>query len=102
MLGVQGTNPNSAYMAATYFEYHGIEPGAYYGLEYRRVSNIRSWSGSPGPVVMRGDLLPEGRVFESHSLSKLQCLFKKTKINEKSRGCPFKNTCFELTRKTSV
>ena len=42
MLGVQGTNPNTAatYMAATYFEYHGIEPGAYYGLEYRRVSKV--------------------------------------------------------------
>ena len=38
-MGVQGNpNHNSAYMAATYFEYHGIEPGAYYGLEYRRVS----------------------------------------------------------------
>ena len=37
MLGVQGNN-NSAYMAATYFEYHGIEPGAYYGLEYRQVT----------------------------------------------------------------
>jgi hypothetical protein len=38
MLGVQGNGHNQAYMAATYFEYHGIEPGAYYGLEYRRVS----------------------------------------------------------------
>jgi len=38
MIGVQGNNPgNNGYVATTYFEYHGVEPGAYYGLEYRRV-----------------------------------------------------------------
>lgn len=40
MLGLQGNNPNNnGYVATTYFEYHGVEPGAYYGLEYRRVSS---------------------------------------------------------------
>jgi hypothetical protein len=44
MLGLQGNNPNNnGYVATTYFEYHGVEPGAYYGLEYRRVSNFRAF-----------------------------------------------------------
>ena len=36
-----GSGGGGGYM--TYFDYHGIEPGAYYGVPYRQVSGLESF-----------------------------------------------------------
>ena len=40
MLNTNRSNSSSRTgFAPTYFEYHGVDPGAYYGLAYRQVNS---------------------------------------------------------------